>query len=187
MRKWLNRYLGDADKLYLLTSVGLMMRNARFSFRDFQDLQTGHLTFSLPKMYNITAAIDLNSLGYDMPIPFFIIDGREDRIVPPDIAAEYFRKIRAPQKAMVLIDGAGHFAMMSNSDEFLRILIDRVRPEAHESAKQELVRSRPSARTRTENDSAANQPNKTPISRHPPISGTCTTTKTRGPSAQIGA
>jgi pimeloyl-ACP methyl ester carboxylesterase len=128
MRTWLNRYLADSDKNYLLASVDVMLRNSKYSLKDFRDLQTGHLSFSLPRMYLTYTAIDLNSLGVVMPIPFFIIDGREDHLAPPDLASQYFQTIRAPQKAMFLLDNAGHFAAMSNSDEFLKILVDRVRP-----------------------------------------------------------
>jgi pimeloyl-ACP methyl ester carboxylesterase len=128
MRKWLNRYLADADKNYLLESIDLMLRNSKYSMKDFRDLQTGHLSFSLPRMYLTYSAIDLNSLGAEMPIPFFIIDGREDHLAPPDLASKYFQTIRAPQKGMFLVSHAGHFAAMSNSDEFLKVLVDRVRP-----------------------------------------------------------
>jgi len=127
MRAWLDRYLAPADGLYLLSSVGLMLRDAKYSLHDFRELQAGHLSFSLPKMHLVLENIDLAALGYDMPVPFFIIDGQEDRITPPQIAARYFQRVKAPDKAMVLIPGAGHFAMMSNSDEFLEILLHRVR------------------------------------------------------------
>lgn len=67
------------------------------------------------------------SLGENMPVPFFIIDGRSDPLAPPDLAARYLRAIRAPEKGMFLING-GHFAFMSDSDEFLQVLVQHVRP-----------------------------------------------------------
>ncbi len=133
MRKWLNRYLPDADKTYLLASVMLAMRNSKYSLKDVQDKQTGHLSFSLPRMHSIYSDIDLNVLSHQIPIPFFVIDGREDRITPPELAADYLQKIAAPQKGMELIDGAGHFAVMSHSEEFLRILLAKLGPIADTS------------------------------------------------------
>ncbi len=121
MRKWLNRYLAEGDKRYLISSIAIMLGNSRYSLRDFRELQTGHLSFSLPKMYLTWAGMNVEPLGYEMPVPFFIVDGREDRITPPQFAADYLEKIQAPRKAMFLIDG-GHFAMMSNPSEFLRIV-----------------------------------------------------------------
>lgn len=128
VRKWLNHYLADADKRFLLASTGVALRNARYSLKDFRELQEAHLSFSLPVLNRTYDAISLNALGYDMPVPFFIIDGRSDRLTPPDLTVSYFRNIRAPEKAMFLIEG-GHFAFMSSSDEFLRILLQRVRPD----------------------------------------------------------
>lgn len=121
VRFWLNHYLDVADRRYLLAATVVALRNEKYSLQNFRDLQTGHLSFSLPIMGKAYDAVDLNCLGYDMPVPFFIIDGRSDRLAPPELAAGYFQKIRAPEKGMFLIDG-GHFALMSDSDDFLRIL-----------------------------------------------------------------
>ncbi len=142
VRKWLNRYLAEPDKAYLYTSVVLMMRNPNDSFADFQNLMKGHLSFSLPRMRRTYEAIDLRALGEDMPVPFFLIDGRDDRLTPPHLAEAYFRKIRAPQKAMILI-GGGHFAFLSNASAFLDILVKRVRPEIMARAPESpVVRAR---------------------------------------------
>ncbi|MGH8219690.1 MAG: alpha/beta fold hydrolase [Steroidobacteraceae bacterium] len=127
VRSWLDRYLDDPDKRFLLAAVSVALRNSRYSAKDFSQWQAGHLSFSLPVMGRTYDAIDLDSLGDNMPVPFFIIDGRSDPLAPPDLAARYYRAIRAPEKRMFLIDG-GHFAFMSNSDAFLRILIQHVRP-----------------------------------------------------------
>jgi pimeloyl-ACP methyl ester carboxylesterase len=129
VRKWLNRYLPDADKHYLLSSAYVALRNAKFSLKDFRDLQDGHLSFSLPVLNDTYDALDLNTLGYVMPVPFFIIDGRSDRLTPPDLATTFFQNVHAPEKAMFLING-GHFAMMSNPDDFLQLLVEHVRPVA---------------------------------------------------------
>lgn len=127
VRSWLDRYLDDADKRFLLAAVSVALRNSRYSLKDFSQWQAGHLSFSLPVMSRTYDAIDLERLGDDMPVPFFIIDGRSDPLAPPALAAQYFREVRAPEKRMFLIDG-GHFAFMSNSDAFLQILTQQVRP-----------------------------------------------------------
>ncbi len=127
VRSWLDRYLDDADKRFLLAAVSVALRNSRYSLRDFSQWQAGHLSFSLPVMGRTYDAIDLESLGDNIRVPFFIIDGSADPLAPPDLAARYFRAVHAPEKRMFLIDG-GHFAFMSNSDAFLQILSQHVRP-----------------------------------------------------------
>jgi hypothetical protein len=42
--------------------------------------------------------------------------------------------VRAPAKAFVAIEGAGHFAVFMHPERFLRELVDRVRPIAAGSA-----------------------------------------------------
>ena len=127
VRTQFDRYLPDADKAYLYTSVVLMLHNPRYSLRDFRDMMTGHLDFSLEKMDREYEAIDLPALGYAMPVPVFVIDGRDDHLAPPALAAPYVASIQAPRKDMVLIDG-GHFAFMSNARGFLDVLRREVRP-----------------------------------------------------------
>jgi len=135
MQRWQNRYLVEADRIYLLSSIGIMLGDAKYSFGDLQRLQAGVVRFSIPSLYSTMTRIDLNSLGYDMPVPFCIIDGRDDRIAAPDLVTSYFNRIRAPQKAMMLIDKAGHFVMMSNPDEFLNDLVQCIHPLALEGAR----------------------------------------------------
>ena len=156
VRRQLNRYLAPADKAYLFTSVALELRNPRYALKDFRDLMKGHLDFSLPRLHRTYEAIDAPALGYDMPVPFFIIDGREDELSPPSLAEPYFRKIRAPLKAMVLIDG-GHFAFMSNARAFLTVLDERVRPLAAVSPSAE-AQAGPTVTSRRSSPSAPPAP-----------------------------
>jgi pimeloyl-ACP methyl ester carboxylesterase len=141
VRKWLNHYLEDDDKHYLLTSTYVALRSPQYSLKDFRELQEGHLSFSLPVLDRTYQAIDLNTLGYTLSVPFFIIDGRSDRLTPPDLVSAFFQKVHAPEKTMLLIDG-GHFAMMSNPDEFLRLLLNRVTLNAACVPKYRSIRGR---------------------------------------------
>src|SRR5262249_34889879 len=65
---------------------------------------------------------DLPARGLDFKVPFFVIDGRDDWIAPTEVAAEYLKSLRAPTKRLTLIDGAGHFAMMTHTARFVAAL-----------------------------------------------------------------
>jgi pimeloyl-ACP methyl ester carboxylesterase len=54
-------------------------------------------------------------------------------LTPPDLAAKYFADGQAPVKEMALIRGAGHFAAFTYPEEFLNLLVERVRPLAASS------------------------------------------------------
>ena len=61
---------------------------------------------------------------------YFVIQGRDDIVTPTQAAINYFDCVKAPKKELVLIPGAGHFAFMTASSEFLNVLTSKVRPVA---------------------------------------------------------
>jgi pimeloyl-ACP methyl ester carboxylesterase len=73
---------------------------------------------------------DARDLGPDFKVPFFIFNGTEDAITPTDHAKRYFEFVRAPHKEFVVFSGAGHSAVLTQPDAFLRELVTRVRPIA---------------------------------------------------------
>jgi pimeloyl-ACP methyl ester carboxylesterase len=64
--------------------------------------------------------------GYDLPVPYFVIQGRDDPRTPPDAARAFVQKIRAPATGYEEIDG-GHFACITNPTGFLDKLDQAVR------------------------------------------------------------
>jgi pimeloyl-ACP methyl ester carboxylesterase len=72
-------------------------------------------------------AMDVRALGLDMPVPFFIIQGRDDHITGLEPARAYAADIRAPKKGFVAIEG-GHFACFTNPGEFVQALGKYVKP-----------------------------------------------------------
>jgi pimeloyl-ACP methyl ester carboxylesterase len=75
------------------------------------------------------AAEDLRTLGLDMPIPFFVVQGQDDHITGLEPARAYVEEVRAPSKAFVPIDG-GHYACFTNAGAFVDVMRSRVRPLA---------------------------------------------------------
>jgi pimeloyl-ACP methyl ester carboxylesterase len=72
-------------------------------------------------------ALDIHMLGLDMPVPFFIIQGRDDHITGMEPARAYAQEIRAPKKEFTAIEG-GHYACFTNSAAFLAALTKHVGP-----------------------------------------------------------
>jgi pimeloyl-ACP methyl ester carboxylesterase len=71
--------------------------------------------------------VDLPALGTGFSIPFFIVEGAEDDVTPASLAQAYFDEITAPRKAFLLIPDAGHMALLTKSDLFLKFLLTNVR------------------------------------------------------------
>jgi pimeloyl-ACP methyl ester carboxylesterase len=75
-------------------------------------------------------SLDLTLLGTDFALPFFVFQGAVDMVTPVSPVQDYVERMTAPRKELVVIPNAGHNVMATRSDEFLRLLLDRVRPLA---------------------------------------------------------
>jgi pimeloyl-ACP methyl ester carboxylesterase len=74
--------------------------------------------------------VDLRKLGMDFAIPMFFVHGAEDLLATPDVARRYFDGIRAPQKAMVVLERAGHDPNQAIMDAQYKLLRERIAPLA---------------------------------------------------------
>ena len=82
--------------------------------------------FTFAKLAPIESSLDARKLGLDFPIPFFVIQGRDDHIAPFEVAQAYVAEVRAPKKAFIPISG-GHWACFTNATGFLEALRQHVR------------------------------------------------------------
>jgi pimeloyl-ACP methyl ester carboxylesterase len=73
----------------------------------------------------------LTAIGTEFAVPFFVFQGALDRVTPVQPVRAYVDSLTAPKKQFVLIANAGHNAMATKSDEFLSLLVQRVRPLAY--------------------------------------------------------
>lgn len=85
--------------------------------------------FTGEKVAPIEYTLDARKLGLDFPIPFFVIQGRDDHIAPFEVARDYVAEVRAPKKAFIPIAG-GHWACFTNASAFVAALRQYVRPLA---------------------------------------------------------
>ena len=67
------------------------------------------------------ATLDARSAGYQFPVPFFVIQGRDDNRTPSAAAHAFLNSIRAPAKGYTAIEG-GHFSCLTNPAGFLDAL-----------------------------------------------------------------
>ena len=67
-------------------------------------------------------------LGGEFAVPVFVIQGSEDYTTPTSLAKAYLNSIVAPRKGFGTIPRAGHFAVFTKQDEFLKELRMRVLP-----------------------------------------------------------
>lgn len=88
------------------------------------------MEFSARQLLPDQMATDLPATAIKIDTAFFIVQGQDDVVTPTSTAIDYFDRVRAPAKELVLIPDAGHFAFMTASDAFLSELTEKVRPAA---------------------------------------------------------
>ncbi len=84
--------------------------------------------FSGPLLWPTITSFDARAFAPELPVPFFVIQGREDHVVSFQAAKDYLDQVRAPSKAFLPIDG-GHFACFTHAAQFLTALRTRVMPQ----------------------------------------------------------
>jgi pimeloyl-ACP methyl ester carboxylesterase len=75
-------------------------------------------------------AYDAYADGVAFQVPVVIIQGDEDMQTPVLLAREYFGRLTAPSKRLILLSGGGHRAIISMPAQFLVALKAYVRPLA---------------------------------------------------------
>ncbi|MBY8823839.1 alpha/beta fold hydrolase [Sphingomonas colocasiae] len=98
------------------------------SYKDFED----GFRFSARQVVYDQIKVDLPATAGTLDTAFFVLQGRDDLITPTRDAIDYFERVVAPFKKLILIPDAGHFAFMTAPDAFLGHLTGAVRPVAIE-------------------------------------------------------
>ncbi|GAA2582724.1 alpha/beta hydrolase [Dactylosporangium fulvum] len=73
-------------------------------------------------MFEQFMRFDARALGSRFEIPFHLFQGAQDVVTLTDPAVSYFDEVEAPQKSLVLIEGASHFAAFTQPQRFLAAL-----------------------------------------------------------------
>ena len=124
-RKWSNLFEG-AD-VFLASAVGFALLAPGYSPGDINDWFDGQ-NVSAEHLVPVISALDAKRLGGEFSVPVVVIQGAEDFTTPTSLARTYLNSLRAPRKAFATIAGAGHFAVFTKQDVFLKELRARVLP-----------------------------------------------------------
>jgi pimeloyl-ACP methyl ester carboxylesterase len=89
--------------------------------KELADWQAGRQAFT-PRLLQQTAAVDLFATASRLEVPFVVIQGSGDWNTPVDAVRAYFEQVEAPWKDFVVVDGAGHFAHLTHTPQFLSAL-----------------------------------------------------------------
>ena len=62
--------------------------------------------------------------GTSFEVPVIFIQGSEDKLSPTTMVRQYYDSISAPEKKMIVLDNAGHLAILRNGYLFRDALLD---------------------------------------------------------------
>jgi pimeloyl-ACP methyl ester carboxylesterase len=124
-RKWSNRFEG-AD-VFLASALGFALTAPGYSLGDINDWFEGQ-GVSGEHLVSRISVLDPKLLAGEFAVPVFVIQGAEDFTTPTSLAKAYLNSLHASPKAFSTIDGAGHFAVFTKQDVFLKELRARVLP-----------------------------------------------------------
>lgn len=65
---------------------------------------------------------DANALRYNFEVPAYIIQGESDWETPTESVQEYFEKINAPEKELVIVQNSWHNLFFDYPEEFGNIV-----------------------------------------------------------------
>ena len=86
---------------------------------------------SLRLLWPALLELDLPAQAPRLEVPVFLVEGRHDHEIDPELAEAYLNGLQAPSKELVWFEGSGHLPYIEQSHEFNEMLVRRVLPAAH--------------------------------------------------------
>jgi pimeloyl-ACP methyl ester carboxylesterase len=121
-RKWM---MSSTDKDYLKLQTDFM-GSPDHPRPEAQAWVKGY-GFEANKVGKESIAFDAMSAAPSLPVPYILIQGRDDHVTPFEPARAYWEMVRSEGKAFAPIDG-GHYACFTDTDQFLAAMRKYVLP-----------------------------------------------------------
>jgi len=110
----------------------LLLTAPRTRLRDVWDTVAG-IFFSYSQLFDSLMEFRAEPYGWTFRIPMYFLQGADDLQTPTKLVRDFVRRIRAPKKALVALEGGGHLVIRSMGKQFVRELVERLGP--HDSSR----------------------------------------------------
>lgn len=117
----LRRHLNDADATWLRELREWATRS--LTEQELSNL-SGGMNFSGGSLISTQIQVNLFETAPRLEVPMFVIQGQGDLFTPTGPAIAYFEYVDAPIKKLVIIEEAGHFALLTHPSAFLEALLE---------------------------------------------------------------
>jgi pimeloyl-ACP methyl ester carboxylesterase len=116
----IRQYMNPSDTAWLANLLKLLEANGETdaSIKAIGDGMTASGAALVEDMINE----DLSTKALTFRIPYYVIQGRHDLFTPTPLAEAYFEKVSAPNKRLIVLEDAGHFALATHQAEVIAAL-----------------------------------------------------------------
>ena len=121
----------NSDMIQLFLLATLLSSHTTSLSEMYRDIFSKDQPSKLPSLMEGVRKIDVpKQIGYKFDVPVFIICGKYDWQVYYQMSINYFQKIKAPYKEMMLMENSAHVMMVDEPGRFFNFLVDKVLPYA---------------------------------------------------------
>lgn len=128
-RNYLPTVLAPSDLAYLKEQKAAAPALVAANPKEGPNVAAG-AKFSRPRLWPYVVQADLPKTARTLGTTYFLIQGQDDLMAATPQAVHYFNLVKASSKNLVVIQHAGHFALITAPDAFLDTLVRKVRPIA---------------------------------------------------------
>jgi pimeloyl-ACP methyl ester carboxylesterase len=117
----LRNFLADSDKAWFSRMRALASDSIEMTDEDRAALGAG-MSFSGGALLPTQMQERLSTSALTFELPYFVIQGQDDWFTPTAPASSYFATVVAPRKRMLVLEAAGHFALVTHPEAFIAAL-----------------------------------------------------------------
>ena len=128
-RHWSERYDIPAERDLRARFTPMVAFAPDFSLRDIYNLLYAS-EWTAQELFADEQQFDARACCTAFEVPVFVFNGDHDTITPSELVQPWFELVRAPSKKLVVMKGAGHSAVLVETDAFLELLLRDVLPLA---------------------------------------------------------
>jgi pimeloyl-ACP methyl ester carboxylesterase len=109
-----------ASSLNAFTIIGILLQMKN------NPLKTWHYRTGSNKrrrhLHSDLMDINFSETVQELCVPVHFLVGRQDKISPPELTENYFRKLNAPHKTFIWFEKSGHFPFLQEPNKFKNVL-----------------------------------------------------------------
>lgn len=129
----LNEYhqMRDPDKIQLFLLSTLLSSSTVSLTEIYRDIFSDDNPSTLASLREGVRQTDIpTQVGFDFDVPIFFVSGKYDWQVHYKLSTEYFDRINAPYKEILILDNSAHVPYIDEPGRFLNFMVNRVLPAA---------------------------------------------------------